>query len=332
MEVASAVITINEQTDVAEARRRAADRAAELGFDETTLGRVSIVVTEAGTNLLKHAGGGELLVGPAAGRRGDGVQVLALDRGPGMNVDASLRDGYSTTGTAGNGLGAIARAATSFDVYSQPGRGTVLAATIYPPQATPLGIGAVSVALRGETVCGDGWAVWAAGELTSIFVCDGLGHGADAAAATALALATFRRHAERSAAEVISAVHDALRTTRGAAVAIAELDRRQGTLRFCGIGNISACIVPRQGETQHLVSLAGIAGHVMRRVQPFPYAWPPGSLLLMYSDGMMSHWPLAQYPGLLARRADLIAAILLRDHRRLRDDATFVAFRNGDPV
>ena len=330
MEVASALIVIQEHTDVAEARRRAADRAAQLGFDEVTIGRVSIAVTEAATNLLKHGGGGEIVVGPAAGSGRPGVQVLALDRGAGItNVPASLRDGYSTSGTSGTGLGAIARAASSFDLYTQPGRGTVIAATIYPEGGQPGSIGGLSVAMKGEQECGDGWAVWSAGELTSILMCDGLGHGAQAAAATELALAAFRRHAERSASDVVTVVHQALRSTRGAAIAVAELDRRQHSLRFCGIGNISASIVRRDGQAQHLVSLAGIAGHAIRRVQPFTYDWPAGGILVMHSDGIGTHWSL-NANGLASRRADVIAGVLFRDHRRGHDDASVVVVVNGD--
>ncbi len=330
MEVASSLVVIQEQTDVAEARRRAADRAARLGFDEVTIGRVSLAVTEAATNLLKHAGGGEVLIGPAVGRARPGVQVLALDRGRGIaNVPASLRDGFSTSGTAGTGLGAISRVASSFDLYTQPGRGTVVAATIYPRGELPQSIGALSVPMTGEVECGDGWAVWTAGELTSIFMCDGLGHGAQAAAATEQALATFKRHAESSAAEVVSSVHHALRSTRGAAIAIAELDRRQSSLRFCGIGNISATIVKPTGGSQHLVSLAGIAGHTVRRVQPFSYEWPRGSVLVMHSDGIGTHWSVGDN-GLASRRADVIAGVLFRDHRRRRDDASVVVVRNED--
>ena len=333
MEVAAASISIQEQTDVAEARRRAADRAARLGFNEVTIGRISIAVTEAATNLLKHAGGGEILIGPAAGRGRPGMQLLALDKGSGIrNLPASLRDGYSTSGTAGTGLGAISRVSSTFDIYTEPGRGTVVAATVYPEGEQPLAIGGLSVAMAGELECGDGWAVWSAGELTSIFMCDGLGHGAQAAAATELALATFRRHAERSAGDVVEYVHQALRSTRGAAIAVAELDHRQHSLRFCGIGNISATIVKPEGEGQHLVSLAGIAGHVMRRVQPFAYDWPPGSLLVMYSDGIGTRWSLAASNGLASRRADVIAAVLYRDHRRPRDDASVVVARNGEPA
>ena len=331
MEVAAALISIQEQTDVAEARRRAADRAVQLGFDDITTGRVSIAVTEAATNLLKHAGGGDIVVGPAPGRQRSGVQVLAIDRGAGIaNVSASLLDGYSTSGTSGTGLGAISRASSSFDLHTEPGRGTVIAATIYPEGEQSLGIGGLSVPMAGELECGDGWAVWSAGELTSVFMCDGLGHGSLAAAATEVALATFRRHAERCAVDVVTYVHKALHSTRGAAIAVAELDNRQNSLRFCGIGNIAATIIKPTGELHHLVSLSGIAGHTVRRVQSFTYDWPRRSLLVMHSDGIGTHWSLASSNGLASRRADVIAAVLFRDQRRPRDDASVVVARNGE--
>jgi anti-sigma regulatory factor (Ser/Thr protein kinase) len=332
MEVASLVVRIEEQTDVAEARRRAGQRAAQAGFDEIAAGRVAIIVTEAATNLLKHAGGGDLLVGPASNRGVPGLQVMAVDKGRGMpNVSASLRDGYSTSGTAGNGLGAIARAATTFDLYSQPGRGTVLAATVFPRASEPLSAAAVSVAMPGEDVCGDGWAIWSAGQLTSVFLCDGLGHGPQAAAATALGIEAFRRHGERSAAEVVGYVHDALRSTRGATVAVAELDQRENTVRYCGLGNISATVLTPSGDTRHLVSHSGIAGHNLRRLQSFTYEWPRGSILVMHSDGIATHWSLASYERLIEHRVDVIAGVILRDHRRGRDDATVAVVRNGTP-
>ena len=49
------------------------------------------------------------------------LDVLALDRGPGMSdVDRCLADGYSTAGSPGTGLGAIGRLADQFDIYSSP--------------------------------------------------------------------------------------------------------------------------------------------------------------------------------------------------------------------
>jgi anti-sigma regulatory factor (Ser/Thr protein kinase) len=330
MEVESRLVAVVEPTHVSQARRCAAEITTVLGFDDVTSGRVALAVTEAATNLLKHAGGGELFVGVTGVGGRLGVQIVAMDRGRGMDsVTSSLRDGFSTAGTAGTGLGAIQRSSSTFDVYSG-GKGTVLAASIYPETTAPPPIGAVSGPAPGEQESGDAWAAWSAGELTSIFVCDGLGHGAEAARAARAAVTAFDRHAERSAVDVITAVHQALRSTRGAAVALAELDRRTATLRYCGLGNIGGTIVRPTGEETHLVSMSGIAGHMMRRVQQFAYPWPRGSVLVMHSDGIASHWSLRTYPALVSHRPDVIAGVLYRDGRRGRDDATVVVTVHGE--
>ncbi|WP_224011702.1 ATP-binding protein, partial [Paraburkholderia tropica] len=114
---------IGDASGVAFARRGAAQAAHLAGLDETRAGRLAIVLTEAATNILKHAGHGELLV-----RALDhGVELIALDRGPGMSdVHAALADGHSTAGTPGTGLGAIRRLSDQFSLWSQPGHGTVL--------------------------------------------------------------------------------------------------------------------------------------------------------------------------------------------------------------
>jgi anti-sigma regulatory factor (Ser/Thr protein kinase) len=324
------VVPVTEPSQVSEARRRGAEIASALRLDETTSGRAALVITEAATNLLKHGGGGEIFVGPAGVSPARGVQVIALDKGRGMpDVSASLEDGVSTTGTAGTGLGAIARVSSSFDVYSSPGDGTVIAATVYANGFAPPVAAGVSVPFPGETKCGDGWASWRAGELMSIFVSDGLGHGPDAAHATDLATTAFRQHAERSTREIIGYVFAALKSSRGAAVAVAELDQREGRARFCGLGNIAGALVRPDGSSQSLVSHPGIAGHTMRRLREFTYEWPPGSLIVLHSDGLSTHWSLDPYAGLSSRRPDVIAGVLYRDFRRVRDDATVVVARNG---
>jgi anti-sigma regulatory factor (Ser/Thr protein kinase) len=330
MEIESALVTISEPTDVSQARRCAAEITGALGFDDVSRGRVAIAVTEAATNLIKHAGGGELFLGVTGTGSARGVQIVAMDRGAGIrNLPDSLRDGFSTAGTPGTGLGAIRRSSSTFDIYSGA-TGTVVGASIFPHDAAGQRVGAVLGAAPGETECGDAWAAWSAGELTSIFLCDGLGHGTEAARAARTAVDAFRRYAERSATDVIQAVHDASKATRGGAVAIAELDQRTGMLRYCGLGNISATLIDAAGSETRLVSLAGIAGHVMRRLQQFTYTWARGSILVMHSDGIGTHWSLRKYPGLVARRPDVIAGVLYRDCRRGRDDAAVVVTVNGD--
>ena len=330
MELTGSLLEVAAATDVAEARRRTSALASGLGFDETTSGQAAIAVSEAATNLLKHAGGGQLFVGVNAGNTA-GLQMVAMDRGRGIrDIPASLRDGMSTAGTAGNGLGAIKRLASTFDLYSVAGNGTVVSAGFYGARVEVPSVAGLSIPSPGETQCGDAWAVWSAGELTSVFVSDGLGHGGEAANASATAVRTFLKHAERSAEDIVSAVHDALRGTRGAAVAIAEMDRRRGVLHFCGLGNIAGVIARSGGTEQHLVSLSGIAGHVARRLQRFTQPWLPGDLLVLHSDGIGTHWTLAQYPGLAGRHPGAIAGVIARDHRRGTDDATVVVARQED--
>ena len=281
------------------------------------------------TNLLQHAGVGEVFVGPLELTRG--VQIIAMDRGHGIaNVGQSLVDGFSTAGSAGTGLGAIKRSADFFDIYTSS-TGTVIAASVLAARAEQApAVGGVCVPARGERECGDAWAVWSAGGLTSVFVVDGLGHGREAAHAAAVAVATFRRHAERPAADVMTLVHAALKPTRGAAVALAELDERSGSLRYCAVGNISAAVFRPNGEEQHLITLPGIVGHVTRRVQTYSYAWPRGSLLVMHSDGVGTHWTLSKYAGLSQRQPGVVAGVIYRDHRRGTDDGTTVVTRHGE--
>jgi anti-sigma regulatory factor (Ser/Thr protein kinase) len=88
------IIAVNEKTDVA-AARRAALELARLPDDRA--GALSLLVTEAATNILKHAGSGHIVVR----RIGDAeVEMIALDKGPGLaNPARSFEDGYSTAGS-----------------------------------------------------------------------------------------------------------------------------------------------------------------------------------------------------------------------------------------
>jgi len=320
---------IREISAVAEARREVTGMAQTIGFDESDIGRVAIVVTEAATNLVKHAPQGQILARAFDRDGGAVIEVLALDQGPGIaNVGESLRDGYSTSGSPGTGLGAIKRLSDEFDIYSTPGAGAALVAQLRsrrPPggnRPAPLEIGAVCLPKPGEEACGDAWAVeWRGGHCV-ILVADGLGHGADAAAASMAAVNSLRTHPQLAPAELIEFAHGALRSTRGAALAVADLDLTR-EVRYAGIGNISG-MTYSQDVNRHMVSHSGIVGHEVRKVQEFVYPWSQDMLLVMHSDGLATHWNLDQYPGLAGRHPSLIAGVLYRDFTRGRDDVTVV--------
>jgi anti-sigma regulatory factor (Ser/Thr protein kinase) len=331
------VLTIADPSQTGEARRRAVAMAGVLGFDESERGKVAIVVTEAATNLLKHASGGELIVGVLErGPRG-GLELLALDRGPGMdNVGRCMGDGYSTAGSAGTGLGAMARLSTLVEIQSAPDQGTALLARLWtspPPDSGDDGaleLGAVSLPMAGEDVCGDAWAIIELGRRDVLVVADGLGHGPMASEAALAAIRIARERAADGPAEIIRAAHAGLRSTRGAALAVAEVDRDRSLVRYAGIGNIAGTLLtPGRDRTSSLVSHNGIVGHALRKVQEFEYPWSPGTILVMHSDGLATHWRLDRYPGLLARHPSLIAGVLYRDFTRGRDDVTVLVARDG---
>ncbi|WP_267427729.1 ATP-binding SpoIIE family protein phosphatase [Methylobacterium sp. GC_Met_2] len=329
-------VTVTEASQVAEARRRATGVAQDLGFDQIADGRVAIVATELATNLVKYATGGEMLIGTFEDETGAGVEILALDRGPGVaDIAGALRDGHSTGGSPGTGLGAVRRQSQTFDIATWPGRGLVVLARIAGtvPKASNIGPspvprwGAVGVPLRGETVNGDAHCIRTHGDGWTVLVVDGLGHGPQAAQASEAAVRAFRNHELEQPADIIAAVHAGLGHTRGAAVSVARYEPGGGTLVFAGIGNVAGAVVTG-GETKRLVSLPGTAGLVARRIQAFDQPFTPRSLLVMCSDGIGTNWSLDPYPGLVEAHPTLIAAVLYRDFARGRDDATVMIVRD----
>src|SRR5688572_5353073 len=203
--IESVRILIEEPSQTADARRTARKMAEKIGFDTNRAEEVAIVVTEACTNLLKHAGRGEvLLCTSGAEDREDqkSLEVLAIDRGPGMDdLNQCLRDGYSTGGSPGQGMGAIMRLSNASDFYSNPAKGTVVLArwagigdaAASRQSRARLQIGAVNVCKPGQEVCGDSWGVIQAEDHTIFLVADGLGHGYEAKAASAEAVRMLYR-------------------------------------------------------------------------------------------------------------------------------------------
>lgn len=318
---------VHDASEVGAARRAAVALAERLGCSETDGGNVALVATELATNLLRHGGGGELLVRAVADT---GIEIVAIDRGPGMaSVDHALRDGYSTGGTKGEGLGAIRRIADRCDIFSAPGAGTAVVARLHldgpSPPMNPV-VAGVSVPKAGEIVCGDAWAWTGDGDRWSLLVADGLGHGPDAARAATEAVRVYRENADAAPGDVLAAAHAALRPTRGAAIGLAEVRPSLGKLTFTGVGNIGGAVLVA-GTTRSLVSHPGIVGHESRKIQTVSYPWSEESVLVLNSDGLQTRWTLDRYPSLASRDPALLAAVLYRDFARGRDDVTVVAGR-----
>ena len=312
------------------ARRQALSLAAAMEFDELRQGQLGIIVTEAARNIAAHAGQGNILLSAWTHGKKTGIDMLALDKGKGIeDVTAALRDGYSSAGTPGNGLGAMLRLAGAFQVYSSPADGTAVFArvlrTAHDVESEPHAykMAAISIPITGESVCGDAWSAVHGSGRSVYIVADGLGHGPLAAEAAAEAVRIFHLASDYAPDRILSDIHGALAKTRGAAVSVAEILHDKQVANYAGAGNIVAAICSG-GKTRSLVSMNGTLGHSVGKIQQFCYPWPANSALIMHSDGLATRWNLEHYPGLASRHPALLAGVLFRDFCRKRDDATIL--------
>ncbi|MBC8027027.1 MAG: ATP-binding protein [Steroidobacteraceae bacterium] len=310
---------IDDSSKIGEARR-AAQTLANYEFDAETAAEVAIAASELATNLHRHARNGEILLQILGSADAAVIELLAIDRGPGMSdVSRCLSDGYSTGGTAGTGLGAVRRLANDFDIHSVPGEGTIVMARF--GRGVGVRYGVVSIALEGEIDCGDGWSILENSEGVSVFVVDGLGHGTFAAEAAQAGIGAFAANPFIAPHEILTRANAAMSRTRGGAGACARIVGDK--VSYAGVGNIAGALVG-DGKSQGLVSHNGTLGIHKRTNQQFEYRRTPGAVLAMHSDGISARWDLKSRGDLLARHPAIVAAAIYRDHARGRDDATVV--------
>lgn len=337
-ESSSLRLSVRDASEVGEARRRAVILATELGFVEAANARLALVISELATNLIKHGGGGDLLLmryrQPGAVGAVPGIGVLALDKGRGMaHLPSCMRDGYSTAGSLGVGLGAIARMSAQLDIYTRPDAGTAAFALLWGNASgnvtlpdTLGALGVISLPKLGQQVCGDTWSWRSVGAELQLLLVDGLGYGPNAASTSAVAAQFFRQTRERAPAAVLEQMHAALRSTRGAVAALAAFDPDTRRLSYAGVGNIAGQ-ASLDGRRRHLLSVDGTLGYQARLFRSTDHVLDRPGLLVMSSDGLSTRLSLDAYPGLQSHAPALIAGVLYRDFHRDNDDATIAVAR-----
>lgn len=338
-------VPVHDATRVRDAHV-ATERAAGLaGLDTARTADAALVATELATNLLKHARGGKLVIDvvPAA-RPGDPdaapvVQIAALDHGPGIaDVATALDDGFSTARSLGAGLGTCRRVADDFALHSVPGRGTVAVARVAASGTgaegpAPVRVGGVNVPYAGADHSGDGWTCVRSADRVTLMLADGLGHGVEASRASTAAVEALRGAASLPPAQALVHLDAALRGTRGAAVAVAQIDG--GVLRFAGLGNVGARLW--DGERwRPLLSRPGIVGvHRPRTVRDEDLPWSPERMLVLHTDGLPSRWTPPAAPVPRAADPAVTAAVAIRDASSsatpARDDTAVVVLAPNPP-
>jgi anti-sigma regulatory factor (Ser/Thr protein kinase) len=313
-------LRVEDPSAAAGCRAAATALASRLAFPADRTDQFVLAVTEAASNLHKHASRGSMLLRITRAGETPGIELVTIDAGPGLrDAGAAMRDGHSTSGTLGIGLGAIQRLADFCDLYSVAGHGTVLVARFWPePRAGADSCAGLARPIEGETECGDVFAVEESdGTLTGV-LCDGLGHGPLAASAALEAVAAVLDDPAAEPAALVERAHRRLPHTRGGAIGVVQVAGPDVT--FAGLGNIAATILAG-GERKGMLSVPGIVGHQARTIRQFDYSAPPGAAVILHSDGISTRWDPAALPGLNARDPLVIAAVLLAQAGSHRDDA-----------
>lgn len=295
-------------------------------FSASRLGEIDIVVSEIVSNMSKHAKGGELFVKLIEENDIPGIEIIAIDEGPGMaDVPRMMKDGVSTSQTLGHGLGAIQRLSDKFQLYSQKEWGTVILSRIFNTEMpyrkkTPVEIRSFIIPKPGEIACGDAFGCVHTPEYLKLFLADGLGHGAEAAAASGKAIEAFKECQEVSAVEIIRYVNQAVKKTRGLVGTVLVFDFKTRTWNICGVGNILTRI-QGPGILKNHVAYNGIIGlNIPNSMKDQVIEYEPLQTVIMCSDGIRTRWELLRHTGFARYDLSVMNALIFKDHARNTDD------------
>ncbi len=330
------VITIEAESDILHARRISREFGKRFKIGEQMEVRLATIVSELSRNILKYAGAGSCEIVSLGDRS---LRCVFRDQGPGIdNLDAALTDGYSTSGTLGIGLPGAKRLADKFEIQSD-NSGTTVTVELNPSRAPkkhrkgfdqvrPSDSVRCGIAIRPldwGRYSGDQAGVWYRKRSTLVCIADGLGHGEPAERAARKALETVSTNQELGLADMIRECDQALEGSRGAAIALARIDRKSGDLEYVSVGNTRCAIVG-----QSIILLGGSYGIVGEGAKPASVerrTLQRRDVLIFWTDGLPESLGLIAPEVRRITDAQLYAERLIKEHATDSDDAGVIVFR-----
>jgi len=307
-------------------------RLLNVGMDAARIAEVDIITAEMTSNLFKYADGGEILFGTFNENGTPYVELISIDKGPGMrNPSRMMQDGMSTSNTLGAGLGSIKRLSDTFDLYSIVGWGTVVLSRIYvgtkPSQKKGLLIRPIVVSKPGEHTSGDGFTFKINTKGFKVMLGDGLGHGPAANLAVNEGAKAFRIFPDASPVETLRFVHSSIKKTRGMVANVTTFDNDKGEWSTAGIGNIASKWIGPSGSKNQM-SYNGIVGHnIPNTMNDQKFSVSEYNQLVLCSDGIKTRWEISKYHGILHHDPSILAAAIYKDHARHTDDMSVIVIK-----
>lgn len=324
---------VEERSFIAFIKKEIHMKVVAAHFTEIEVGKIDIIVSEITSNLIKHAGGGELLYRVLLHRDTPTFEIICIDRGPGIkDVLHAMKDGSSTTKTLGGGMGSMDRLSTTFQVISMQDWGTLLYSRVVSTKEEgekphfDVDIRALLVPKPPEEECGDGYAVVHNKAYTRILFGDGLGHGKHAAEAINVAKKFFLNCDESDPVSIVRQMHEEVRRTRGLVATVAVLDRKSNNWNICGVGNINTRMYTGIEYRTYMAYNGTIGLNIPNSMKASTIASEKNQHLIMCSDGIVTRWNLNRYPYIFKYDPFIVAGAIYKDFSRGNDDASvFIA-------
>lgn len=307
--------------------------AEEMGFNETIRARLATAVSEIVTNVIKHAGKGECVLGPTKNQLG--LEIIISDQGPGIkDIDEALTKGYSTTkGSLGIGLAGAKRLVEDFQIKSSPDKGTTVIMREFPPiNVKDLEHGMVSLPKLGEAFNGDGYFIKEiSGDKLFVAVIDGGGHGQSAKEKTDLALGFLEKHYRDPLENIITECDKMLHQKeeegggreKGLVMGLCLLF--EDKLSYLGVGDTEIMVIGPNNRVKP-TSQPGVMGFFkLPRLKLQEYDLSGPAIIIMYSDGIMKRFGEKDLP--LEQNARDIAGFIVQNYQREQDDATVLVVK-----
>jgi serine/threonine-protein kinase RsbT len=120
-------LPLRSDEDVVALRKHVRERAVAIALSLVDQTKLVTAASELARNTLKYGGGGTVYLDALGDGFRKGVGLIFVDNGPGIpDLELALRDGYTTGGGLGLGLGGSKRLVDEFDIDSRPGEGTAV--------------------------------------------------------------------------------------------------------------------------------------------------------------------------------------------------------------
>ena len=325
-------IPIYDEASVSLARQQVRETGDRLSLSKDVIENVALIASELTHNQLSHAKQGYFSVTGIERNGLKGLEVIAADLGPGIDKpDVAIRDKVSTQGSLGAGLAAVCRIADEVEFDNRISEGTCIVARKF---ATPSTEPACEIAIMGrpypgELISGDDAVVLKSISGFVAAVCDGLGHGPEAREASNRAIEVLSQQPGLDLNQLMITLNGEVARTRGCVISIARFNRADGSIEYVSAGDVYAHLYHLRDA--HFFTptplVIGTGQFQKQRIRVERVTVKPGSVLVMFTDGLKSRTTLKGELEVLRQPVITIAQHLLDKNSRPDDDALVCVIR-----